>query len=665
MANSSILLEFTGKPSLGSSFSIHDGLTSINMVEVFENVRYGQYTAEIDSNIDPRFTASNYADAFNLDHNLVGLYTVSVFGETVIITANNPLSQFSVAISNPDISTVIDNVAPPEEFTIDNVLIEEASSNPCDYVKLTVTTSEQADTLSSPVIRYPNTNPFSFETLRKDVIDIYVLKLQLNDSTQLSIPKLLTSFFNVQVLNTPSLASISINNSYTYVLNIALEYSIDGINWQTSKNFNSLPEGDYTAYVRDDIGCSIELPFTVDAFTPNVVDYDGICEVSNLNSIRYKTVEDWDINPRNIENTLSFEEKVRVRNDAFLQLFQTNDVARTQIKTNYSTIEAKIIDKYNTETVLDVVKRSSNMSVTDVRDGETSDYLYNGANYVAITFKNGKTYDPITLIENGDYNLGENLPEWMNADDYVNVQGAGWFKVLDIVYTNNANAIIINVLSNEFALAHGIKKVSSVYNIVDYERYEFDINFGVYEGFYKVQIDVSDETFGSKQYVSEWLSIKDEHKNTHLIKAYNSVFNEINFGTGYYTVLRIPYVENIKWKPNTENDLYVTDTNTVNLEYKYRSFWDMNLRPIPTAMAEKITMVLGQDRLFIDGVNYVLESEIESKQIGGQHQLKASLVKSNYVFDSNLGKGVSENTTYEGIPLAIDDDAPGLLFVED
>lgn len=665
---SKITLTWVSVPVEDTELIIFDSLRStVNMSEVFKIAR--TQVGETPLNSDLNAMMFRYAKSFGLDYNTTNLYVVSndYEAKTTTITANNITSVFSV-ISNTTggaITTSLDNDDPIETFDIESVVISESDINACENVKITITTSELADSLESPITKTITENPFEIDIERSDLISINVLKDVYNARSEISVPKLLSTYFDIQVINTPSLASVNVNKSFTYVLGFDLEYSIDNVDWQESKNFNSVPVGSHTIYIRDSIGCSIEIPFEVDEFTPNLADYDGICEVSNINSIRYKYCQDWSIYPKTSRNTLSFEENIDVRNNSFLQLFQTNDTVRTQIKTNYKNISAKIISSLGEETNLDVVQRSANMGISDVRDGETVDYTYMGSNYVAVTFKNGYTYDSTTLEELNAYNLGETLPDWLNIGDYVNIEGAGWYEVLDLAYTNDANAIVLNLLSDEFYLSHGTKKITSVYNAVDYERYEFDIDFSTYNGYYKVQIDITDDVFEDRQYLSEWLHIKEEHKNTYLIKAYNSVFNEINFSTGYYTILRLPYAKKLEWSPNTERDIYVTDTNTVSIESKYRSFWVLSLKPLPSAMAEKVVLILSQDRLFIDEVNYVNENEPESKKVGGQYQISAELVESNYVFDSNLGKGVSEVTTYEGIPLAIYDDAPGLLFVED
>ena len=562
-------------------------------------------------------------------------------------------------------------------FWIDDLEIVENDSNysPCDYVKLSVTCTEQADAINSPISQAVASNPFIFVTPRTyGGIAVQMTKDGVNSSAVVMANQILPAHFELEVVVgvdnigtltiTPIPGLFSGGFSGLYHL-VTPEYSINGTDWQTSTQFTGLDVGDYTLYIRDGIGCSTTIDFSVDEFNANLVDYEPIAEISNINSIRFKKNEEWtDENPRNPENTLSFEEDTELPNRYFMQLFQKNDgPIKTQVKTNYSTVDAKLIECNGDETPLIVTKVTDNMDKEDLRDGTLIGIPYQGATYVGIKFGTGSTYDPDTTASNGSYNLGENLPNWMNVGDYVNIQGIGWLEIISIQYYNGFFTAIVNIQVSGLPITLDTYQIRSVYNVVDFERYEFAIDFSDLEGHYKVQVDISDNTFGEVQFISEWLDVRDEHPGTFMIDYYNTDANEINYSTGIRHRIRIPYVLKLRWKPNGQQDIYVTDTNTVALENTYRSFWDFNVRPLPTKMAEKVVLALKQDRLFIDNVNYVMEGEPESKTIGSQYQVKANLVKADYKYDGN-NSIVGEIVSADGIPLAIDSDAPGLLLVD-
>lgn len=668
---SSITLTFNSIPAEGTKIVIRDSLTgNLDLTETFKASRTQKGESQNNQSGTVNETAFYYKGAFIADYNVTSLYSLvsNTPAGTVVITANNPNSSFTVTENTTSgaVTTSIDNVSPPVDFGIDSIGVSQSNVNTCENVKLTIETSEQAEWILSPVSQSVNTNPLVIDVPRTETITVTMSLDGVNRSQTISIPRLLASYFELDIVNTPSNASLRVNSRYLFSPVFSLTYSLDDTTYQSSNYFPGLSDGDYTVYVKDSLGCTISIDFTVDEFVANVVDYDAICEISNLNPIRYKLNETWGSSVlKTPENTLSFEENVKFPNRTFTQPFTKTDTPITQIKTNYSDVSAKIIDNQGNETSLLVSKRTANMNITDVRDAVVLGTTYNNQNYVSVKFSGGNTYDPVTLADNGDYNMGESVPEWINKDDYLYIQGIGWYKVLDIVYNTNAYVVVVNLLFADFPLSIGTTGnfvVSTVYNVLDFERYEFVPNLATLEGYYKIQIDITDSTFGNKSFLSEWLNIRDEHPNTKLIQYYNSENNEINYNTGFIGQIRIPLADDLKWKASTEQDIYVTDTNTVNLESKYRGFWDFKSRLLPTMMAEKLAMILIQDRLFIDTVNYLADGDIESKPIGSQYQIIANLVKSNYVFDSNSGLSIGE-VTLQGVPLAISPSG-GFLLVE-
>ena len=668
MANSKVVLTFNSNPSVDERVAFYDVLTGATLVmsETFKNSRSQIGEASISPTIDQ--TMFSYILAFNIDYNNTNLYLVYADYnlKTVTIESTNINSDF-VETLDPGLTSIdidITNEDPPAPFTMGDITISEATTTPCDKVKLTINTSDQADSISSPVSQPVGANPFIIDVDRKKNINVSMIKGGVTVSKTLYIPKLLSSYFKANIVSTPTYGAVSISNTFELTPLFTLEYSLDNILWKSSNYFNNLGVGSYTCYIRDNIGCSTSIDFEITSFTPNLVDYDGICEISNLNPIRYKEDVVWDdSNPKTPSNTLSFEEDVTGPNKYYTQPFEQKDTISTQIKTNYSTISAKTIDVDGNETALTVTKMTANMNITDIRDGYIVSAEYNDRDYVSIKYSGGKVYDSVTQAEIADYNIGENVPSWMNKDDYVNIEGVGWYKVLEVIYSVDAYVLVINLLATDYPLTlNSTQKITSIYNAVDYENYECPIDFLSYDGYYKVEISISDNAFGTKSYTSEWLNIKESHGKQFVIEAYNSENNEINFSTGFSIKLRVPRIVDLEWSPNTEQDIYVTDTNTVPLENKYRGFWKFISSILPTVMAEKLLLILLQDRLKINGVTYETEGSPESKRLNSQYQIIANLVKSDYVFNSNENKGVGL-ITIEGTALAINSEG-GLLLVE-
>ena len=179
-------------------------------------------------------------------------------------------------------------------------------------VNVTITTNEQADNIVSPINQPVTTNPFTVTLTRQEVINISVEKDSAIVSDSIRVPKLLSTYFTISKIQTPSSASITVNNTLPSGILFSVEYSIDNVNWQTSTNFPNISFGDYTLYIRDNIGCSTSIDFSIDDFTPNLLDYEGVCEVSNINPIRYKEDVVWnDYVLKTPNNTLSFEENIK------------------------------------------------------------------------------------------------------------------------------------------------------------------------------------------------------------------------------------------------------------------------------------------------------------------------------------------------------------------
>lgn len=665
MANSKISLRFNSVPLDGDTLSFSDAISTVELTEVFKAVRTNSGESQLGANTGA--LAYNFIQAFNLDYNLTSLYTVTQTSLAIVdIEAIFPESQFALILNDTLGAVVhtITNEVPPVVFTLDSITISESDVTPCDKVKITVTTNEQADSITSPINQAVTTNPFTVTIDRSELINVGVIKNGATASSNIKVPKLLSTYFSVDKIQTPSNASIVVNNTLPSNTLFSVQYSIDDVNYQTSNNFPSLDFGDYTLYIKDNIGCSTSLTFSIDEFTPNLVDYSGICEISNINSIRYKDDVVWtDLILKTPTNTLSFEENVNIPNTSFTQLFTNNDIVITQIKTNFETIDATLIDDSGNETPLVIDKRTENMNITDIRDAQIVSATYNGTQYTAVKYSGGKVYDPLTLEHLTDYNIGENVPSWMNVNDWLNVEGVGWYKVIDVIYNVDAYVLVLNLQSANYPFTlPDTKKVTSIYNKVDWENYEFNIDFSNKEGFYKVKVECTDDEFGSKNFLSEWINVKEQHNRTLLIQAYNTKNNEINFNTGFKSIIRMPFIKHLSWKTSTEQEIYVTDTNTTALENKYRGFWEFESNLLPTVMAEKVALILLQDRLFIDNISYVLEGSVDSVQVGSQYQIKASLVKSDYVFNSNSGKYI-DLSTIEGTLLSINPEG-GFLRVD-
>lgn len=675
MANSVIVVTFNSIPALNSSLNFVDDISE-NKLMTFVEIRSQKAECTADQLSSAVVVAANYVFAMERDYNNTGLYTITRVSNVVTITATNPTSSFSILLNDTGgaVTTVItNNLNPPEEYSMVVSILEAA--NPCADVKYSVQGTPQATSISSPIIQAVASNPFEFEYPRQPLTLIQMSNGLAVDFEFMRIPLLLSAYFEIEVVNAAGGVIVTVE-SVSDMRNIApefiLEYSLDDVVWDLANSWSGLQlaNGTYPVWVRDNIGCKIELSFDVDNFVPNLVDYDPIFEISNVNSLRFKEVVSWSYNgiKKTIDNTLSYEENSKINNRRYIQPFQKNQTIRTQIKSNYATITATATDCDGNETDLPVVKMTENIDKTDVRDGTI---LQSETNTVGVRFGAGNTYDPISSLVNGSYNILQYLMDWVNIGDYLNIEGLGWAKIINITSPTDEIPYYVAWTSsphNLFFTVDQVVKITSVYNVVDFDRHEFSIIMSGLDGNYQIKANATDTRtdFPDKELLSEWINVVEEIEDSHLFEWYSTRNNEINYGTGVSFAAWFPFVRNLKWKPNEEQEIYVTDTKTINLDSKVRGYYELNLMPIPTAMAQKVVLILAHNRIFIDGQSYLLEGETEVLQLGSTntYQLKANLVRADYVFDATTGVTAGEILTASGTPLEIDGNANGLLFIE-
>jgi hypothetical protein len=688
MPNSKITLTFNSLPNPGETITIKDTLTGIFMTETFVAARSTIGETTIESII--KFQSYQFQNSFNADYNGLGLYS-TVIGlvpiSFVTITGVSPESQFSVITNTTAgaVSILIENEAAPSVFNFVSITVSDAGA-PCDDVELTVQTSVESDNITFPISQPVTVNPFVFETLRAPSITLTMWDGFDSISQKLRIPKLLTAYIDLQVQNTLNGGNITVNRlpplsdagASDHLFPLLFTYSIDDINYYDSNAFSGLEAGSYIVYVKDNLGCKISIPFSIAVFSGTELEVDPIFEYPELNCIRMKKDLDW-VNcgeRKNTENTLSIEEDVEIPLCSYSQKWQQCDKPSMQIKSNYENISAFRVNSDLTETPLTVFKKTDNMGKTDVRDAYIVNYTsgeYLGK--IGIYFGAGQTYDSLTLLQNGSYNTGNSVMSWIDVGEYLFIQGLGWMLVEAISPAPSGvsfagDTVVLNFLSVNANLINNTQVLTSTqYNLVDFERYELEFDTATLQGKYQIKVLGTDSktSYPDKAFLSELQEVSEVVSEPHyFVEYYNTINNEINFNTGIRFKLRIPKVYSLKWSPNSENDSYTTDRNTVLLDSRIREFYEFNAQPVPTAIGQLIVLAIQQNRLFIDGLNYLIEAEPSNKTFGGTNlnQVKATIVKSNYVFDTDSGKGGQEVVIPTGNqPLAIDGSSSGLLFV--
>lgn len=637
---SNIIITFNNPVVLNDKLEILDSNLPTSKITLLYNDTKDELPVTDSISSDISTTKSFLENKYNATNRYI--ITADYVGEKITISDNIGNSNFSELFNNTSgrLTTIESNGPVITQITIDNIsLIENAS--PCSLVDIEITTNIQATEITSPVIQPVATNPFTITNISRDSINDIVISLNngvTNASTSIYVPLLNASSFDINIVNAPNAATATaVFKEKTP--NITFQYSLDNVTFYDSSSFSGLSVGNYTMYIKDNIGCSTSIAFEVTVFEPNVFERIPYFQISEQNSLIAKLRQNIDDITvfKNPLNTLSYEEDTQVNNRNFKQLFQKKDgVITQQYRSNYDNTEIKLIDCDNNEVVLLSTKKSNNFDITDVRDVKILEVEYSGGAFVGVQYGVGNTYDPDTLVQNGTYNLSTEVPEFMNVDDYIQIEGAGWFRVVNISYYNGVETLVLDVLANAFPISvtGQTLKGTAIYNKLDYELYEFEFDLNTLDGDYYITYNVTDSEFEDINYRTEWFNVKDMQPMTYLLQYYNTENNETNYSTGIRNKIRVPYVSQLTYQPNDTQDVYLTDTNAVSIETTYRDLYSLDTKPLPQGFIRKIGLAISNDRLFLNGLSLLKNSEIEIERIGLNNVYRTTLqfIRSDYAF---------------------------------
>lgn len=666
MANSKIILTFNEdlplnhkigfkSSNFGSSFFIEHDF-------IWKNIRagFGQVTIGTPVFESPgERSAANFVQAFNLDWNFNNSqFTVTRNVNVVTIETNFNNTMFSYFYcfdnTNPPITTsnvTVEILNGNEPIRIDEITFSQASLLPCQNVSVNVQTSVLATKIINPVQVDPNLeNPFSFDFLRGQQTTITVEDENGNQtSQQIETPVILSiNYFNVNVNSSPFGATTTITNGLVpsgfFLLN--LEYSLDNETWQESNVFSGLIAGNYTAYIRDQFGCSISIEFSVNEFGLQLPYF----YISKSNSIRFANrVNFGDAeNYKTDENTLSCEVDVKLPYHE-VQLFQSADVITTQFKSNYTTNIAKVILANGDEVVVPVVKKSNYIGNKDSRDARKYS-LGNGQ--MGIYFTTGNIYNFDSGFPTGEtHYLNGGLPIWAKSGNYVKVD-AEWLLIEDILFDESKNAEII-VVSSNYSGPDVMAIAGTIFNIFDYEIYEFTIDMVDYLGeVIKVSLACEDDNFTNLLFLSEDISVEVKHENASDIEYWNEDNTDVFYATGIKHKIRIPYFKR-NGDVEESSEVNKTDTTTVLLNAQNYEVDEFVFEPVTKEIWRKLMRALSHKNVLIDGVSYVLNGTFETEgplEDTNLYVLTAKMIKTGGVYNSQRDGSIDFNTSSSEIP---------------
>jgi hypothetical protein len=237
----------------------------------FEDYPFGRRDVQTSPILEEQ--ARLYANAVNSIWNPPGQprYSISQVENKVYITVKEPCVTFTEEIiQGSSISLYFnheDCSIPPLDL-ISDVIGEGAI--PCQDVKLSITTSNTLVNVSQPVqITGNNKNPLNFEVPRGQTVlvegeDEYGQTFSQSFTTP---PVLDITKITISKENEFEQSLITVN---TVIEGLELQYSLDGIEWQTSNEFYVALGGSYTMHIKDQYGCEVTKDFETDTFIPAI-----------------------------------------------------------------------------------------------------------------------------------------------------------------------------------------------------------------------------------------------------------------------------------------------------------------------------------------------------------------------------------------------------------
>jgi hypothetical protein len=687
MAYSSIIIIFNSVPNVNEVLNISETHFGLNLNEIFKTSRLSSSQVKLPVFVagheeiiippgghgDPNdpgkiipatedhyngYTSTYYKTAFDLDYNTAGLFVVTAVsdndeqgGGTVTITAKYPGAIFVLGGSTSDAVITITNESAAPPFNITNVNFSQAPEA-CAKARINVTTNVLATKIISPISLSGNTsNPLFFDYLRGQSFNLVLENGSGVQTSQLvTMPRILNaSNFTVNVSNSPNGATVTVTNVNSDGL--VLQYSLNNTTWKSSNVFSGLDVGDFTLYVKDQLGCSFNIPFKVDEFGI----HSPYFRISKSNSFRLAnriTFGDSE-NYKTDENTLSCEADVILPYKE-TQQFQSADVITTQFESNYAINTFKVVKSDLSEINVPVLKMTNNLGIKDKRDA----IKYNlGNGKTGVYFIAGNLYNYDTNATSGTYALNGSLPEWAQIGNYIVISNA-WFLIEEIVYDEIKNVEIIQ-FSNNYTGPDVNIVAGSVFNRFNYEVYEATIDMVDYiDQTFRVRLNNSDPYFTTLTHLSELIWCKVKHENVLEIKYYNSTNTDMFYATGIINLIRIPFIY-MKGKADESSEVHKTDTNSILLNADIYEIDEIVFEPVTKEIWRKLSQALSHENVTINGVGYVkngnfnTEGPLENTNL---YSLTATMIKTGSVYNSQTSGNLDFNGSEVEVPGLIETD---------
>ncbi len=315
-----------------------------------------------------------------------------------------PAGDYSVTITDSEgCGPVISNtltVTEPPELQADSVTIDHITCNGESDGKIAVYlaggTSPYEYSIDNEVTwesgySFTGLGPGTYEVYARDLngCSIYIGTYTLNEPPGMNANAVVTDV-SPCFGGTNGAITVSVTGGWG-----VYEYSIDGLNYQSSEVFSDLPAGDYTVFVKDTGNCSLSFEETVS-------------EPEQVSALITKTdYVDETLGTITISNVGGGTPPYEYSIDGLTGTFTSNTLYTDLTAGFYNVVVRDSIGCYHEETVqifdiipLDMLINHTNVSCFGFDDGSIEFIPQDGIGTVYFSIDNGNTYSTEALFEN-------------------------------------------------------------------------------------------------------------------------------------------------------------------------------------------------------------------------------------------------------------------------
>ena len=395
--------------------------------------------------------------------------------------------------------------------------------------------------------------------------------------------------------NEPSSTAKITNKNRVY------QFSIDGINFQSSNSFEVNTNGQYEITAIDDLGCQKSAFVTVDLEERKGAPYFDI-EITNP----LRLVDQNVTGIKNISNQLAANYDIpNVEDRFFRQPFKIGDIIRTQFKSNYSSHEVRVYNCGNLIETITPVLKIENTNRADKRDV----VIRTGApNKTNVAFPQGNIYDPITNdVIDTYFQYDGRLPSFVRVGMLLTFNDpalTGTFEVEEIIFDERLQSWVA-VITATMLGSDPTVQVLSTYNLEEYDIYEFELTYP--EGQYHIEIAATDDNalYPDVLWESEPFFFSDDIDVVTIDYTSNVNQSLIDYRTDIEFRLCVPG-RFAKYQPTTESETFKDDLGNLYLQKNtYNRMWEVETSLIPWWLAEKLIIASKHKILKIDGISVV------------------------------------------------------------